>query len=153
MGLYPALKLSFYRWVIRSVSRQAKASSLRRGQRQSRRSDGSSSVLSGWKRHRLNAAGGIEVDTLTTILAIIFGISMLFAARGLIIGAVAAFIFLKVVNWVFGWRLVQRLVAWVGGWFSSMTPNLDLSASFVANLIALMIFGLIAASFYEESTT
>ena len=93
------------------------------------------------------------MDTIWTILAIVFGIGMLFAARGLIIGAVAAFVFLKVVNWVFGWRLVQKLVAWVGGWFSSVTPNLDLSASFVANLIAIMIFGAIAASFYEESTT
>tara|TARA_B100001093_G_scaffold510363_1_gene576073 strand:- start:546 stop:827 length:282 start_codon:yes stop_codon:yes gene_type:complete len=92
------------------------------------------------------------MDTIWTIVAIGVGIGMLFAARGLIFGAIAAFIFLKVVNWVFGWRLVQNLVAWVGGWFSSLTPNLDLSASFVANLIALMIFGVIAASVYEEST-
>jgi len=92
------------------------------------------------------------MEFLWTAVAIVMGIGLLFAARGLIIGAVAAFIFLKVVNWVFGWRLVQRCVEWVGGWFSSLTPNLDLTASFVANLVALMILGVIAGSFYEEET-
>ena len=91
------------------------------------------------------------MDTIWIIVIGVIVLVLAYAARGLLAGLLTAFIFLMLVNWIAGWRLVQGIIDWVAGWFPSLTPNLDSTGRFVANLCALIIAGAVAHSIYEAA--
>jgi len=92
----------------------------------------------------------VDMETVWIILAGLFVIGLAYAARGVLIGLLAAFGFLVGVNWIAGWSVVQNIVNWVAGWFTGLTPNLDSTGRFVANICALLVLGAVASSIYES---